>query len=144
MASIARKMGVQKTEREPTRSAEFPVASPTIQKQLLKFVGLEQKYLENIRELKEEERAMKPIKRKRESEPEPPQVRVPSPCTASSADSDKIPSDATTTAVSIHQPQVPQPKSKPIGASLSEKSLHLLERGCLPLFPPARRDWETE
>lgn len=142
MASIARKMGVQKTEREPTRSAEFPVSSPTIQRQLLKFVGLEQKYLENIRELKEEETAMKPIKRKRESEPEPP--RLPSPCTASSADSARIPSDATTAAISIHLPQVPQPKSKPIGASLSERALNLLKRGCLPLFPPARRDWGTD
>lgn len=31
IASIARRKGVQKTEREPTRSAEFPVVSPTIQ-----------------------------------------------------------------------------------------------------------------
>lgn len=89
--------------------------------------GLEQKYFEDIRELKEEETEMKPIKKKARIRARNSQG--PSPCTDSSVDSAKIPSDATTTAISIHLPHVPQPKSKPIGASLSEKALNLLKRG---------------
>lgn len=82
MASRARKIGVQKTEKEPSRSAQVPFASPTIQRQLLKFMGLEKKYVANIRELKEEETAIKPIKRKRESEPEPTEYHHLTPTTA--------------------------------------------------------------
>lgn len=38
MVSIARTIGVQKTEKDPSRFAQVSVASPTIQRQLLKFV----------------------------------------------------------------------------------------------------------
>ena len=35
-------------------------------------------------------------------------------------------------------------KSPSLKATLSERALNLLKKGCLPLFPPSRRDWGEE
>ena len=91
--------------------------------------------MESVEALTSEEDSIPPVKRRRPSTPTPAGT-LPSPLLKQIETS---PEEASSGSKETRLLKSPPPK-----ATLSERVLNLLKKGCLPLFPPARRDWGEE
>ena len=174
LTSITRKMSVQNRREEPPFKRRRLVDSTTIRSRLIKFIGVEAQYVERVEENIREPVSRPPIKRKerspehctpersalqmssakrKERSPKPISLersalptsiakrkeRSPEPCT---------PERPTLPTYSACKPteaaNIPDILVRPRGSDLSERAKELVMKGCLPLFPPARRDWDRK
>ena len=135
ITSLTRKMSIQKSNTypqvDPTKLAN--VTSSSIRSRLIKFICIEETFVESIDALVSEEESIPPVKRRISSSPTPA-VTLPPPVLKQTS-----PEEASSCRKETRLLKSPPPK-----ATLSERALNLLKKGCLPLFPPARRDWGEE
>jgi uncharacterized C2H2 Zn-finger protein len=146
LTSTTRKMSIHNRQEEPPFKRRKLVTSTTFRSRLTKFIGIEEHYVERVEENIRESVVHPPVKRKQ---------RSPKPCTTDSPLIRRIERSS-----KPHTPEIPAACFPTEGAVIPEVSYHtskasrcpnlsgrakqLLMRGCLPLFQPARRDWDTK
>jgi hypothetical protein len=151
LSSITRKMAVQNKTEEPPFKKRKLITSTTVRSRLTKFIGIEAQYVEKVEENIRDPVVQPPKRRERSLEHRnpvfPPTKIKENKSKPYTSERPALPDSSASTpkeTAAVPELNVPSKDRPSRNPDLTERARNLLMRGCLPLFPPARRNWDDK